>query len=76
MNGLLAGSLESLAYEDKLIDETTEKDTLGKMYDDKEYLEFLLGHESKWSAITKQTNINIVKISFLINIRYIKIYAK
>ncbi|XP_060581205.1 outer dynein arm-docking complex subunit 4-like [Ruditapes philippinarum] len=46
LNGLLAGSLESLAFEDKLIDETTEKDKLGKMYDDKEYLEFLLGHET------------------------------
>ncbi|XP_045209893.2 outer dynein arm-docking complex subunit 4-like isoform X2 [Mercenaria mercenaria] len=45
LNSLLAGSLESLDYEDKLIQETTEKDILGKMYDDKEYLEFLLGHE-------------------------------
>lgn len=46
LNGFLSGSLESLAYEDKLIEETTERDILGKMYDDKEYLEFLLGYES------------------------------
>ncbi|KAL4228854.1 hypothetical protein ACF0H5_011894 [Mactra antiquata] len=45
MNSLLAGSLESLAYEDKLIEETTEKSILGEMFDDKQYLEFLLGHE-------------------------------
>lgn len=45
MNSILSGSLQSLAYEDKLIAETTEKDILGKMFDDKEYLEFLLNHE-------------------------------
>lgn len=44
-HSFLSGSLESLQYEQRLIEETTEKDILGKMYDDKEYLEYLLGHE-------------------------------
>lgn len=55
----LAGSLESLAYEDKLIEETSEKDILGKMHDDKEYLEFLLGYEGKYSTV-KLDNLGLV----------------
>jgi len=45
MHSLLAGSLESLNYENKLIEETDERQILGKLYDDKEYLEHILGTE-------------------------------
>ncbi|XP_052805765.1 outer dynein arm-docking complex subunit 4-like isoform X2 [Mya arenaria] len=45
MNSLLADSLEALNYENKLIAETSEKQILGKMYHDKEYLEHILGTE-------------------------------
>ena len=45
MNIFLASSLESLATENKLVEETTEKELLGKLYDDKEYLQFLAATE-------------------------------
>ena len=45
MNSFLASSLESLATENKLVEETTEKELLGKLYDDKEYLQFLAATE-------------------------------
>lgn len=49
LNSLLADSLESLNYEDRLVEETTERDALGQLYEDKEYLEFLLGSESMFN---------------------------
>ena len=45
MTSLLASSLESLAMEKKLIEESSEKTLLGKLYDDKEYLQFLAAAE-------------------------------
>lgn len=45
MHSLLADSLEALDYEGKLIDETTERELLGKMYDDKQYLLHVLETE-------------------------------
>lgn len=45
-NSFLAGSLHSLAYEDMLIKDTSERDVLGNMYSDKEYLQFLVGFET------------------------------
>ena len=45
MNSFLASSLESLIVEDKIVKETDEKDLLGKLHEDKEYLKFLVAKE-------------------------------
>lgn len=56
LNSLLSDSLESLAYQDKLIEETNEKELLGEMYEDKQYLQFLLGYEGMCNFVYNKTS--------------------
>ncbi|KAH3877938.1 outer dynein arm-docking complex subunit 4-like isoform X2 [Dreissena polymorpha] len=55
MHTLMAESLEALDYEGKLIDETTERELLGKMYEDKQYLQHVLESERRGRADKKKS---------------------